>query len=155
MFVDINASHFLCFDNENDSYILIYAYDEMSPHRARAKPWLGTQLNGSTRVGIPWTSLLAFVRITSNPRVYPNAKRVGDAWKETQKWLALPNVWTPVPGDRHAQILGRLIDEVAFNSNLVSDAYLAALAIEHGLRLCSMDGDFARFNGLDWSNPLA
>ena len=71
-----------------------------------------------------------------------------------ESWLELPAVWTPGATERHREILRGLFDRVAFRANLVPDAHLAALAIEHGLTLCSTDGDFARFPGLRWENPL-
>jgi predicted nucleic acid-binding protein len=70
-------------------------------------------------------------------------------------WLCAEVAWVPAPGDRHAEILGSLIDIPIMSSRLVSDAHLAALAIEHGLTVCSTDGDFSKFPGLKWHNPLA
>ncbi len=105
-------------------------------------------------MGLPWPSLLAFVRLVSDPRVYQRPLTVRDAWERVTAWLARPSAWVPVPGSRHASILGGLlVQEEA--SRLVPDAHLAALAIEHGLKLCSADRDFARFQGLVWENPIA
>ena len=70
-----------------------------------------------------------------------------------ESWLDLSNVWIPQPGDEHRQILARLLS-AGLTSNLIPDAHLAALALEHGLVLCSADSDFARFAGLEWENPL-
>jgi len=78
-----------------------------------------------------------------------------DAWAQVQEWLTLPNVWIPAPTARHAEILGRLLPSTGVGANLVSDAHLAALAIEHRLTLYSSDGDFTRFARLRWDNPLA
>lgn len=74
------------------------------------------------------------------------------AWQQVRRWLGVPVVWIPQPGEAHARILGELMPGV--NHRLIRDAHLAALAIEHGLILCSSDGDFARFAGLRWENPL-
>ncbi len=77
-----------------------------------------------------------------------------DAWGQVSSWLSADPVWTPAPTERHAQVLAELLALPGVLGNLVSDAHLAALAIEHGLTLCSTDGDFARFPGLSWRNPL-
>jgi predicted nucleic acid-binding protein len=76
------------------------------------------------------------------------------AWAQVSDWLAADPVWVPSPTSRHAEILGRLLAETRAHSNLVPDAHLAALAIEHGLTLCSSDRDFGRFPSLRWQNPL-
>jgi len=77
------------------------------------------------------------------------------AWEQVESWLACPTAWVPVPTDRHQEVLGSLLAGAASRANLIPDAHLAALAIEHGLTLCSTDGDFGRFTGLRWENPLA
>jgi hypothetical protein len=118
-----------------------------------AHAWLDEQLNTLPRVGLPWPSLLAFVRLVSNPRVFERARSVADAWKQAESWLQAPSVWTPQPTEHHAAVLAKLMPAVT-RANLVPDAHLAALAIEHGLLLCSSDGDFARFANLRWENPL-
>src|SRR3972149_6593306 len=100
-------------------------------------------------------ALLAFVRLACNPAVVPAALRPAIAWQYVEEWLALDNVWIPEPGPRHATILGGFFGLSQMTGRLVPDAHLAALAVEHGLTLCSTDGDFAKFPGLDWLNPLA
>ena len=77
------------------------------------------------------------------------------AWQQVSQWLACEPAWIPLPTERHGEVLGRLLAEPGMYGNLVPDAHLAALAIEHGLTLCSTDGDFARFPELKWLNPLA
>ena len=80
---------------------------------------------------------------------------MSDAWSQVEGWLACEPVWIPEPTERHTEVLGALLGQHSVHGNLVSDAHLAALAIEHGLTLCSTDGDFARFRELKWLNPLA
>lgn len=106
------------------------------------------------RVGLPWASLLAFLRIATNPRIFPRPLGMRDAWRRVSTWLQLDAVWTPEPTERHRDVLEGFLSSVAGTSKLVADAHLAALALEHGLTLCSSDGDFARFPGLRWENPL-
>jgi hypothetical protein len=137
-----------------DANLLIYAHvPTLSQHEA-ARDWLEKQLNETPRVGLPWPSLLAFVRLVTNPRVFDRPAPIAEAWDRVEAWLALPSIWVPQPTESHAQILGDLLRRAVDRPNLVPDAHLAALAIEHGLVLCSTDGDFARFPGLRWSNPL-
>ena len=136
-----------------DTNILVYSWNLEASSHARAVEWLEERLNGVPGVGIPWASLLSFVRLVTNPRIFGCAVPVETAWAQVDEWLSLPNVFTPEPAQRHADILRRLIPEVG-RSELVPDAHLAALAIEYGLTLQTTDRDFARFSGLKWENPL-
>ena len=137
-----------------DANILIYSYTSSLPQHKAARMWLDAQLNGSAQVGFPWISIIAFLRLVTNPRVFERPAATADAWEQVEKWLECECSWTPQPTERHSEILGRLLSEPTVSGNLVSDAHLAALAIEHGLTLCTCDGDFARFPGLRWENPL-
>jgi toxin-antitoxin system PIN domain toxin len=136
-----------------DANLLVYAHVAFMPQHDASHRWLDERLNGTVPVGLPWQSLLGFVRLVSNPRVFERPLSISSAWKQVESWLNCPLVHTPVPTERHAEVLGPLLVH-ASRSNLVPDAHLAALAIEHGLILCSTDGDFARFPGLRWENPL-
>ncbi len=137
-----------------DANLLIYAHVSTFAQHQAAREWLDEQLNGSTRVGIPWVSLLAFLRIVTNPRVFERPETIEGAWGQVRAWLGCEVAWTPQPTERHADLLGQLISLPGVVGNLVPDAHLAALAIEHGLTLCSTDGDFGRFRALRWHNPL-
>ena len=138
-----------------DANLLVYAADQHSPFHSRASSWLEAQVNGPVRVGLPWSSLLAFLRITTNPRATLTPLAIGDAWGVVSGWLAADTVWIPSPGTRHAEILGALLSTTHAGANHVPDAHLAALAIEHGLTVYSNDSDFSRYPGLRWANPLA
>jgi toxin-antitoxin system PIN domain toxin len=138
-----------------DANVLIYAGNRDAIEHPRAKSWLDDRLSGPARVGLPWPSLLAFVRVLSNPVIVRTPMPFAVAWQHVHDWLANDVAWIPIPGDRHAEILGSLMTMPLMSSRLVSDAHLAAPAIEHGLTLCSTDGDFAKFPGLKWENPLA
>jgi toxin-antitoxin system PIN domain toxin len=119
------------------------------------RDWLDEQLNTSAPVGLPWASLLAFLRLVTNPRVFEHPEPIGDAWKQVRAWLSSESAWIPQPTERHADLLVELLALPGLRGNLVPDAHLAALAVEHGLTLCSTDGDFARFQGLRWLNPIS
>jgi len=138
-----------------DANLLIYAVAPMVPQHERARAWLDDRLNASAPVGLPWASLLAFVRLVSHPRMFHNPRPVAEAWGQVEAWLESPAAWIPLPTERHREILGRVLRDSVATTTLVPDAHLAALALEHGLTLCSTDGDFARFSGLRWENPLA
>lgn len=138
-----------------DANLLIYAVNTFAPQHAAARSWLDSRLNSDTRVGLPWASLLAFLRLATNARVFAQPLGIIDAWNRVTTWLCSDVVWVPAPTERHAEILAQLLAAPGVYGNLVPDAHLAALAIEHGLELNSTDGDFARFAGLNWRNPLA
>jgi toxin-antitoxin system PIN domain toxin len=138
-----------------DVNLLLYASNPADQRYAAARTWLDGQLSSTARVGLPWQSTLGFARIATNPRAFPRAVTMEAAWQQIEFWLSRRNVWIPVPGPDHQAILGELLRSLGGGSKLISDAHLAALAIEHGLKLCSSDGDFARFKGLRWENPLA
>ena len=137
-----------------DANLLIYARGTSLPQHAAAKKWLDEMIGGETKVGMPWPSLLGFLRVITNRRVFTKADSITSAWKQIEDWLSCPNVWIPMPGENHTVFLARTVADSG-GSDRVPDAHLAALAIEHGLTLCSSDRDFARFRGLKWQNPLA
>lgn len=137
-----------------DANILLYARDRSSALHGGAREWLTERLNAPTRAGIPWQSLVAFLRIATHPRAYERPLSPADAWRQVDDWLAAPAAWVPMPGERHAEILGALVESYELRGNLISDAHLAALALEHGLEIHSADTDFARFTEVRWSNPL-
>ena len=137
-----------------DTNLLVYARMRVLPQHAAAREWLERSLNDHPRVGLPWNSLLGFLRVGTNPRIFERPDSVQAAWAQVEAWLDRPNVWIPQPAEGHPAILGRLLTQASSGANLVPDAHLAALAIEHGLTLYSADGDFARFQELKWVNPL-
>ena len=138
-----------------DANILLYATDGSSPYHGAARPWLESQLNGPRRVGLPWLSLWAFVRISTNPRATLRPLTPVQAWSMVEAWVDAPAAWVVEPGPGHREILGRLLVERDIRAGLVTDAVVAALCIEHGLTIVSADSDFARFTDITWLNPVA
>lgn len=138
-----------------DANLLIYAVNEDSPSHRKAKLWLESALHGRQTVGFSWHVLLAFLRLTTRPGLFRNPLGVDTAFELVEAWLEQPSVTVVHPGPRHAGILRELLLPLGTGGNLTSDAHLAALAIEHGAELCSSDADFARFHGVNWTNPLA
>jgi hypothetical protein len=131
----------------------VFAVHRRSHGHEPARQWLEERFNGSERVGLPWGSLLAFVRLCSHPAVVGQPLPFRRSMGLVREWLTLPPVWIPQPTQRHAEVVASLLDGES-KHDLVPDAHLAALAIEHGLTLCSTDRDFARFEGLRWTDPL-
>lgn len=131
-----------------DANVLLYAVNESSPHHVRAKRWMEEALNGTETVGFAWVVLLAFVRIATHPGLSPDPLRSSDAFDLVDRWLGAQVAVTVDPTARHAGWLRRLLDQAGTAGNLVSDAHLAALALDHGAKVCSFDRDFARFPGL-------
>lgn len=138
-----------------DANVLLYAVHKGADQHEAAAEWLTERLNGSRRVGMPWQSLTAFLRIATHPRAFERPLSPATAWQRITDWLATPVAWIPVPGPNYSRILGDLIATYDVRGNLVPDAVLTALAVEHGVALCSTDTDFARFRELRWENPLA
>ena len=136
-----------------DANLLIYAYEPASRQHEAARIWLEDVLNGPGKVGFPWPTLLGFARLVGNSHVVRKPVPLHRAWELVQVWLAQPQSWIPIPTDRHREILAGLLEGES-RPDLANDAHLAALAIEHGLTVCSTDGDFARFQGVRWENPL-
>ncbi len=136
-----------------DANLLIYAYEPEAHDHKAARTWFEDTLNGPTKVGFPWPTLLGFMRLIGNSHVVRRPVPLHRAWGVVQPWLAQPQAWIPLPTDRHQAILGGLLTGES-RPDLANDAHLAALAIEHGLTVCSTDGDFGRFQGVRWENPL-
>lgn len=138
-----------------DVNLLVYASVATDPHHIAARSWLDDRLNGRERVGLPWPSLLGFLRLVTNPRVIARPATIAAAWAQVEAWLSVERVWIPQPTNRHAEVVGGVLRHAGQGANLVPDAHLAALAIEHGLVLASADSGFARFSGLRFENPLS
>ncbi len=137
-----------------DANLLIYSYNSDSAHHKKSAAWLGSTLSGTEAVGLPWHSLLAFLRVVTNRRLLGMCPTLEQAAQIVEEWLQLPNVQILVPGDQHWSVLRRMILEGRASGPLVSDAQIAALTIEYGGVLHTADRDFARFSGLRWTNPL-
>ena len=137
-----------------DINLVIYAYNEDAPQHRKARPWWERCLSGTEPIGLAWVVVLGFVRLMCNRRVLVAPMTAADALGECTSWLRQPNVRILLPGPTHMEILTTLL-EGPVNPNLITDAHLAALAIEHQAELHSNDNDFARFSGLTWRNPVA
>jgi len=137
-----------------DANLLLYAMDEASPNHRKSVRWLDEMLSGAEPVGFSWSVLLAFLRLSTRPLLFANPLEASEAFDLISGWLSQPNAVVVNPTDRHLDILRGLVEPLGTAGNLTSDAHLAALAIEHGGEVCSADTDFARFQGLRWSNPL-
>jgi hypothetical protein len=137
-----------------DANVLLYATDERSPRHDAARSWLVSQLSGSDTVAFTWSVLLAFLRLSTSPRVFEHPLAMERAFDVVDAWLGQPCVVVLHPGDRHSALVRQLLRRLGTAGNLVSDAHLAAVAIEHGAELSSCDADFSRFPGLRWTNPL-
>jgi len=137
-----------------DANLLLYAYDPRAAEHAGSKRWLEASLSGQPFVRFAWLSLWAFLRISTNPRVFERPLTMTEAEAAVAAWLAQPVAGILEPGERHWDILRTLTQHGQTSGPLVMDAALAAIAIEHGATLCTTDRDFARFDGLKWENPL-
>jgi toxin-antitoxin system PIN domain toxin len=137
-----------------DINLLVYAYNSDAPYHDVSREWLENRLSGRTTVGLPWVVMLGFVRIMSSSVVMTEPMEPGEAVQHVDSWLKLPQTQIVIPGPRHLEILGDLMQTSGASGRLTTDAHLAALAIETQSELCSNDLDFARFPGLRWTNPI-
>ncbi len=138
-----------------DINLLIHAYNTESRVHAAARAWWQDLLNGTGPVGLPWVTMLGFIRIATHRQVLARPLPAASACAHVRAWLAQPCVAVLEPGTRHADVLFGLIEQLGTAGNLTTDAHLAALCIEHQAELHSTDADFARFPGLRWRNPIA
>lgn len=138
-----------------DANLLLYAVDDRSPRHEPARTWLDATMSGAETVGLAWLVLLAFLRLSTNGRVFEHPLTAPEALDLIDGWLARPCTTVVAPGARHSTVLRELLVPLGVAGNLSSDAHLAAIAIEHGAELCSCDHDFGRFPGLRWVDPIA
>ena len=138
-----------------DTNILLYAEDSLNPRHQQARAWWDGRLSGTGVVCLCWMVLSAFIRIGTNPRVFEHPLSLEQALARVQSWLDQPCTRVVRPTERHWTVFKQVLTDGQAVANLVTDAYLAALAIEHGCELASTDSDFARFPKLKWRNPLA
>lgn len=137
-----------------DANVLLYAYHPRAAQHERCRTWVEAEFASGSAVGIAWATIVAFLRISTNPRVFERPLATAEAEAVVSSWLAVPSVSPVDPGERYWEILCDLLHRAQVTGPLVTDAALAALAIEHGATLCTTDRDFARFPRLRTFNPL-
>lgn len=137
-----------------DVNILLYAYDRTSPEHPVARAWLREAFSGQELIGLPWQAIWAFLRLSTNSRIFANSLSMEQAVNVVQQWTELKQVRLLVPGDRHWSLFRQMLIEGQVRGPNTTDAELAALTIEYGGVLHTTDRDFARFPGLRWVNPL-
>ena len=136
-----------------DANVLLYAVNEAEPRHAEARTWLDTSLSDAEAVGFAWVVLLAFVRLSTKVGLFPRPLSVDAATGIVRLWIGEGPGIVVEPTARHFDVLAGLLRESGTGGNLVSDAHLAALAVEHDAAIVSYDRDFQRFAGVRWSEP--
>ena len=137
-----------------DLNLLIYAHNEEAPYHASAKAWWEGLVNGEETVGIPWIVSTGFIRLMTHPRVLVRPMTVTQAIDYVYEWFRSPQVMPLNPGDEFLGYFRQNLIVAGSGPNLVTDAHIAALAMEHQAEVHSNDIDFSRFHGLRWRNPL-
>jgi toxin-antitoxin system PIN domain toxin len=137
-----------------DANLLIYATNVASPLHQHAHAWWRSALAGDELVGIPWASLVTFLRLSTGPSVYQRPLAMGTAVSVVESWLDSPNVSMINPGKRHVHAL-RVFTPEDSGGSIINDVHLAALAWEHGGTVYSADRDFSRIPQVHWINPFA
>ena len=138
-----------------DANVLLYAFNADAPEHGASAKWLQQVLAGTETIGLPLVTVWAFLRISTNSRLWPDPLPASDAFRIVNELLSLPGVILLQPGARHLEILEGLVKKCRATGPLLTDAVLAALALEHGAALASTDRDFSRFDGLRRINPIA
>jgi toxin-antitoxin system PIN domain toxin len=137
-----------------DANVLIYAVNESGTRHDRSRAWLDGALTGTETIGFTWVVLLAFLRLTTRIGLFPNPLSVDEANDRVRAWLAQPAALIVEPTTRHFDVLAGLLVETGTGGNLVSDAHLAAIAVEHDASIVTFDTDFARFPGVRTGPPM-
>jgi toxin-antitoxin system PIN domain toxin len=138
-----------------DANVLLYAHNQAAPQHTPVVHWLKEIFLKEEAIGLPWVTAWAFLRIRTNQRLWPKPESPAAALSILHYWFSQPGVVLLNPGPRHGELLERLMEKHQVAGPLVTDAVLAALAMEHGATLASTDQDFSRFTDLRWVNPLA
>lgn len=137
-----------------DVNVLLYAVNQDSAHHVKVRNYWEAALAGEEPIGLAMIVILGFLRLSTNPRVFPSPLASAEAVARIDVWLSEPNVRTVVEPENHWPALRALLEESGTAGNLTTDAFLASLAITQGATLVSTDSDFARFGQLKWENPL-
>lgn len=136
-----------------DVNVVLAAYRADHPDHTTARAWLEGLLESPEQFGVPWTVWWSFLRLTSHPRVFEVPTLPEEAFSFIAALQAQPGHVGVEAGPRHREFLQRVIGDAEASSDLIPDAVLAALALEHGCQVVSFDRDFARFPGLGWVRP--
>lgn len=137
-----------------DVNLLVYAYNADAPLHVEARRWWESLIQEGKLIGVPWAVSCGFIRLMTHRRVLETPMASDDAVSVVRTWFAEPTVRPLHPGPLHLEILEGFVKEAGVGGNLVTDAHIAALAVEHQAELHSNDTDFSRFSGLNWINPL-
>jgi len=138
-----------------DLNLLLYAVNTEAPQHEKARLWWESCLSGQEQIGLAWTVVLGFLRISTRPGLFPRPLSTTEAISKVDTWLAQPPVVLLTPGSRHWETLRDLVSVAGTAGNLTTDAHLASLAIEYRAELSSADQDFSRFGPeLHYRNPL-
>lgn len=136
-----------------DANVLLYAVNEDADRHESARTWLDAALSGGETVAFAWIALLAFVRLATKEGLFPRPLSLAQAMDRVDAWVAAPTAVIVDPSPDHGGVVRRLLAPLGAGGNLVSDAHLAALAVEHRCTVVSYDHDFGRFDSVAWTTP--
>lgn len=136
-----------------DANVMLYAVNRDAEHHQESRVWLDAAVSGGATVGFSWLAMLAFLRLSTKLGLFPAPLTVDEAMARLEAWTEQPTAQIVHPTGRHASVLARLLRDVGVGANLVNDAHLAALSIEHRGTVVSYDNDFSRFPDVKWERP--
>lgn len=136
-----------------DANVLLYAVNADTEHHEASRRWLDRGLGGADSIGFTWLALLAFVRLSTKVGLFPSPLSSEESTHQVRRWLEAPGARVLEPTSQHLAVLERLLGDVGIGGNLVNDAHLAAIAVEHRAEVVSYDADFGRFHGVRCRRP--
>ena len=136
-----------------DANVVLHAYHPRSEHHEACRLWVEENFSAPSPIGLPWLTVWAFLRIGTNPRAFEKPLSIKEATAIAASWFEVPAVRAIAPGERYWEIFRNLLLEARVSGPLVTDAALAALAVENGASVCTTDRDFARFEGIQILDP--
>ena len=137
-----------------DLNLLLYAHRTQDPNHVAARKWWQGLIDGPQEIRIPWVVAIGFIRLTTHPSSPSGPLPVDVAIEYVSSWFECPHISPIEPGTLHLTIIARILGATGVGGNLVTDAHIAACALEHNAEVHSADSDFGRFPGLRWHNPL-
>lgn len=137
-----------------DTNILINAHRPEADRHVEFRDWLANLVNSPEPYAVADFALTGMIRIVTSSRIFPDPTPQQIALEFAERVRGQPHAMIVAPGARFWPIFKDLCSAAGARGNLIPDAYLAALAIEHGCEFVTTDKDFRKFPGLRSRHPF-